>query len=132
MAMYEAKTRGVRVSVTPQFMEAESSPQDGRYFWAYSVEIVNEADETVQLISRHWRITDGDGQIHEVKGPGVVGEQPVLHAGESYSYTSGCPLSTAHGSMVGAYQMVTAKGERFEAAIPAFPLQSPYARVTLH
>lgn len=130
--MYEAKTRGVRVSVTPQFMEAESSPQDGRYFWAYSVEIVNEADETVQLISRHWRITDGDGQIHEVKGPGVVGEQPVLHAGESYSYTSGCPLSTAHGSMVGAYQMVTAKGERFEAAIPAFPLQSPYARVTLH
>jgi ApaG protein len=132
MAMYEAKTRGVRVSVTPQFMEAESSPQDGRYFWAYSVEIVNEADETVQLISRHWRITDGDGQVHEVKGPGVVGEQPVLHAGESYSYTSGCPLSTAHGSMVGAYQMVTAKGERFEAAIPAFPLQSPYARVTLH
>ncbi len=130
--MYEAKTRGVRVSVTPQFLEAESSPQEGRYFWAYSVEIVNEADETVQLISRHWRITDGDGQIHEVKGPGVVGEQPVLHAGESYSYTSGCPLATAHGSMVGAYQMVTANGERFEAAIPAFPLQSPYARVTLH
>jgi ApaG protein len=130
--MYEAVTRGVRVSVTPQFMESESSPADGRFFWAYSVAIVNETDETVQLMTRHWRITDAAGNLQEVKGPGVVGEQPVLRAGESFTYTSGCPLPTAHGSMVGAYSMVTASGERFEAAIPAFPLQSPYAKVTLH
>jgi ApaG protein len=132
MTMYEAKTRGVRVSVTPQFMETESSPQEGRFFWAYSVEIVNEADDTVQLVARHWRITDGDGQVHEVKGPGVVGEQPVLRAGESFTYTSGCPLGTAHGSMAGVYQMVASDGTTFEATIPAFPLQSPYARVTIH
>jgi ApaG protein len=130
--MYTAKTRGVQVSVTPEFMESESSPQDGRFFWAYTVEIVNEAEETVQLVARHWRITDGHGQLHEVRGPGVVGEQPVLRAGESFTYTSGCPLDTPHGSMVGVYEMVTADGAAFEAAIPAFPLQSPYARITLH
>jgi ApaG protein len=130
--MYHAKTRGVHVSVTPQFMEAESSPRDGRFFWAYTVEIVNQADQTVQLVARHWRITDANGQLHEVKGPGVVGEQPVLRVGESYTYTSGCPLDTPHGSMVGAYQMVTESGDAFEAAIPAFPLQSPYAKITLH
>jgi ApaG protein len=130
--MYEAKTRGVRVTVTPQFMESESSPAEGRFFWAYSVEIINEADETVQLMTRHWRITDATGHLQEVKGPGVVGEQPVLRAGESFSYTSGCPLTTAHGSMAGSYRMTTASGESFDAAIPAFPLQSPYAKVTLH
>jgi ApaG protein len=130
--MYEAVTRGVRVSVKPKFMESESSPAEGRFFWAYSVEIVNEADETVQLMARHWRITDATGSLQEVKGPGVVGEQPILQAGESFSYTSGCPLTTAHGSMAGSYRMVTEAGESFEAVIPAFPLQSPYAKVTLH
>ncbi len=130
--MYQATTRGVRVSVTPQFMESESSPAEGRFFWAYSVEIVNEAADTVQLLSRHWRITDGAGNLQEVKGPGVVGEQPVLRAGESYTYTSGCPLATAHGSMVGSYRMRTEAGETFDVAIPAFPLQSPHARMTLH
>ncbi len=130
--MYEANTRGVHVSVTPHFMESESSPRDSRFFWAYTVEIVNEADMTVQLISRHWRITDAHGQLHEIKGPGVVGEQPVLRAGESFKYTSGCPLDTPHGSMVGAYQMVAENGDAFEAAIPAFPLQSPYAKIVLH
>jgi ApaG protein len=130
--MYIATTRGVKVTVKPQFLEAESSPKDDRYFWAYSVEIVNEAAETVQLIARHWRIMDANGQLQEVKGPGVVGEQPVLRAGESYTYTSGCPLSTPHGSMTGSYRMVAESGAAFEADIPAFPLQSPYARVILH
>ncbi len=130
--MYTAKTRGVHVSVTPEFMESESSPGDGRYFWAYTIEIVNEAPVTVQLVARHWRITDAHGQLHEVKGPGVVGEQPVLRSGERFKYTSGCPLDTPHGSMVGAYRMVTEDGDAFDAAIPAFPLQSPYAKITLH
>lgn len=130
--IYVATTRGVRVAVTPRFMEEESSHHDGRYFWAYSVEIVNGADVTIQLLSRHWRISDGNGNQQEVKGPGVVGEQPILRAGESFTYTSGCPLSTPHGSMTGAYLMSTEAGERFEAQIPAFPLQSPYARVTVH
>lgn len=130
--MYCATTRGVQVSVTPQFMESESSHKDQRYFWAYTVEIINGSSETVQLISRHWRITDGHGQLHEVKGPGVIGEQPVLRAGESFTYTSGCPLETPHGSMVGTFSMVTEDGASFDAAIPAFPLQSPYARITLH
>ena len=130
--MYSATTRGVHISVTPSFMESESSPKDNRYFWAYTIDIVNEASQTVQLIARHWRITDGHGQLHEVKGPGVVGEQPVLKAGERFTYTSGCPLDTPHGSMTGVYQMVAEDGASFEAAIPPFPLQSPYARITLH
>jgi ApaG protein len=130
--MYSATTRGVHVSVTPSFMESESSPKDNRYFWAYTIDIVNEAEQTVQLIARHWRITDGHGQLHEVKGPGVVGEQPVLKAGERFTYTSGCPLDTPHGSMTGIFQMVAEDGASFEAAIPPFPLQSPYARITLH
>ncbi len=130
--MYSATTRGVHVSVTPSFMESESSPKDNRYFWAYTIDIVNEADQTVQLIARHWRITDGHGQLHEVKGPGVVGEQPVLKAGERFTYTSGCPLDTPHGSMTGIFQMVAEDGASFEATIPPFPLQSPYARITLH
>ena len=130
--MYSATTRGVHVSVTPSFMESESSAKDNRYFWAYTIDIVNEADQTVQLIARHWRITDGHGQLHEVKGPGVVGEQPVLKAGERFTYTSGCPLDTPHGSMTGIFQMVAEDGASFEATIPPFPLQSPYARNTLH
>jgi ApaG protein len=130
--MYSAKTRGVHVSVTPSFMESESSAKDNRYFWAYTIDIVNEADQTVQLIARHWCITDGHGQLHEVKGPGVVGEQPVLKAGERFTYTSGCPLDTPHGSMTGIFQMVAEDGASFEATIPPFPLQSPYARITLH
>jgi ApaG protein len=130
--MYSATTRGVHVSVTPSFMESESSAKDNRYFWAYTIDIVNEADQTVQLIARHWHITDGHGQLHEVKGPGVVGEQPVLKAGERFTYTSGCPLDTPHGSMTGIFQMVAEDGASFEATIPPFPLQSPYARITLH
>jgi ApaG protein len=125
---YEAVTRHIRVRVTPQFMEDESSPDDGRYFWAYTVDISNEGRETVQLRSRHWRITDGNGRTEEVRGPGVVGKTPVLRAGESFSYTSGCPLGTPSGIMVGSYQMTAEDGTLFNVAIPAFSLDSPHAR----
>jgi ApaG protein len=126
--MYEAVTQGVRVSVTPEFLEDRSSPDDGRYFWAYTVEITNERRETVQLRSRLWRITDGNGRTEEVRGPGVVGQQPVLAAGESFKYTSGCPLTTPSGIMTGAYQMTHEDGKLFSVTIPAFSLDSPYAR----
>lgn len=126
--MYEAVTQGVRVSVTPEFLEDRSSPDDGRYFWAYTVEITNERSETVQLRSRLWRITDGNGRTEEVRGPGVVGQQPVLAAGESFKYTSGCPLTTPSGIMTGAYQMTQEDGKLFSVTIPAFSLDSPYVR----
>jgi ApaG protein len=126
--MYEAVTRGIRVRVTPHYLEEESSPEESRYFWAYTVDIINESNETVQLRSRHWRITDADGRTEEVRGPGVVGHTPVLMPGTAFRYTSGCPLSTPSGIMVGSYQMTTASGELFNVAIPAFSLDSPHAR----
>ena len=125
---YEAVTRQIRVRVTPLFVEDESSPDEGRYFWAYTVDIANEGRETVQLRSRHWRITDGNGHTEEVKGPGVVGKTPILKAGESFSYTSGCPLGTPSGIMVGSYQMTSEDGTLFNVDIPAFSLDSPHAR----
>jgi ApaG protein len=118
--MYEAVTRNIRVSVTPQYLEAESRPEIGKYFWAYTIVIENEGDETVQLRSRYWHITDATGQVQEVRGAGVVGEQPVIEPGGSYSYTSGCPLDAASGIMVGRYQMVSEAGEAFEIDVPAF------------
>ena len=126
--MYEAVTRGVRIRVTPQFLEEESSPEEDRFFWAYTIDISNEGSETVQLRSRHWRITDAEGKTEEVRGPGVVGQTPVLPPGESFRYTSGCPLDTPSGIMVGSYQMTTEAGELFNVAIPAFSLDSPHAR----
>jgi ApaG protein len=125
--MYEAVTRGIRIRVTPQYLEDQSSPEDGEFLWAYTVDIANESDETVQLRSRVWRITDGQGQTEEVRGPGVVGETPVIEPGRSFSYTSGCPLRTPSGIMVGSYQMVDAKGQLFDVQIPAFSLDSPFA-----
>jgi len=124
--MYEAVTKGIRVRVTPQYLEEESSPDDGRYVWAYTIDIVNEGNETVQLKTRHWLITDASGRTEEVRGPGVVGETPVLQPGASFRYTSGCPLTTPSGIMVGTYQMTTAAGGRIEVAIPAFSLDSPH------
>ena len=103
--MYEAVTRGIRVRVTPEFIEDQSSPDESYFVWAYTVEIANEGEETVQLISRHWRITDGRGSLQEVRGPGVVGKTPVLAPGASFRYTSGCPLTTPSGIMAGSYQM---------------------------
>ena len=124
--MYEAVTRGIRVRATPQYMEEESAPEDDRFFWAYTIDISNEGSETVQLRSRHWRITDADGHTEEVRGPGVVGETPVLEPGGAFRYTSGCPLDTPSGIMVGSYQMTTEAGELFNVAIPAFSLDSPH------
>ncbi|KMO15715.1 Co2+/Mg2+ efflux protein ApaG [Methylobacterium platani] len=130
--MYKAETHGISVSVQPRFVEEESSPDSGRYFFAYTVEITNNGSEQVQLRSRHWRIVDGRGEMQEVRGAGVVGKQPVLGPGESFSYTSGCPLTTPDGTMEGTYTMATPDGRSFEAAIPAFSLDSPHVRRVMH
>jgi ApaG protein len=122
---YLAITRGIAVSVEPAYLEANSSPANSQYVWAYRVTLENQGHETVQLLSRHWMITNARGELHEVKGPGVVGEQPVLKPGESYQYTSGCPLNTPWGMMGGSYQMESETGERFDIEIPTFSLDSP-------
>jgi len=130
--MYRATTRGIEVAVTPQFLDERSSPANNYYFWAYTIEIVNHGSETVQLVSRHWRITDASGRVQEVRGPGVVGEQPVLGPGQSFQYTSGVPLPTPSGFMAGSYNMVSTDGERFDIEIPAFSLDSPTGERTLN
>lgn len=124
--MYQATTRGIRVTVQPQYMEERSAPEQNRYFWAYTVEIANIGETQVQLRTRHWRITDARGRVEEVNGPGVIGEEPVLKPGGAFTYTSGCPLTTASGIMAGSYQMEAASGERFNIEIPAFSLDSPH------
>lgn len=125
---YVAETRGVVVRVRPQFLPDQSEPSERRWTWAYRIEIENNSTETVQLISRRWTITDAFGRVEEVKGLGVVGEQPAIRPGEIFSYASGCPLGTPSGTMVGAYTMITDDGDRFEAEIPAFSLDQPQAR----
>lgn len=130
--MYKAVTRGISVTVTPRYLPEESSPEDGRYFFAYTVEIINTSVERVQLKARYWRITDEQGNVQEVRGAGVVGEQPILGPGESFSYTSGCPLPTPSGTMQGKYLMESTTGETFDAEIPAFSLDRPDLRKTLH
>jgi ApaG protein len=125
---YEATTRGLTVRVRPQYLPDQSDPQARRGVWAYFIDIENRSAETVQLLTRRWTITDGRGHVEEVAGPGVVGDQPTLHPGERYSYTSGCPLQTDSGVMVGAYGMITQGGEPFDIAIPAFSLDLPGER----
>jgi ApaG protein len=120
-------TRGVRVRVKGAYVPERSSPPQGHYFFAYHVRISNEGDGTVQLVSRHWVITDGNGHEEQVRGPGVVGEQPVLAPGEAFEYTSFCPLKTPIGSMHGTYQMVTPGGDQFDATIAPFSLAVPTA-----
>jgi ApaG protein len=124
--IYEATTEGITVRVEPSFVEDESTPLHDQYFWAYSVEIYNGGNDRVKLVSRYWLITDSLGRTQEVKGPGVVGEQPVLESGESFRYTSGAPLRTPSGIMQGHYVMELDEGESFEVEIPAFSLDSPY------
>ena len=123
--MYRAVTRKIEVVVEPFYLPDRSDPAENRYFWAYRVTIDNRSEEHVQLLSRYWHITDGLGRIDEVRGPGVVGEQPELDPGDSYQYTSGCPLSTPSGFMVGRYTMRSARGELFDVDIPAFSLDLP-------
>src|SRR5690606_7756127 len=114
------------------YLDAQSEPEEGRYVWAYKVQIENAGPEIVQLRNRYWRITDARGRVKEVRGAGVVGEQPVLHPGESFEYTSGTPLSTDSGIMEGVSEMHTAAGEVFEAKIPAFSIDSPHRRRSLN
>jgi ApaG protein len=120
--MYESVTRNIRVSVRPKYLQSQSRPDDDHFVWAYTITIENRGAEIVTLRSRHWKITDARGRLQEVKGEGVVGEQPTLAPGESFEYTSGVPLATPSGFMVGTYQMETAEGDRFDIAIPAFSL----------
>ena len=122
----EAVTNSVRVEVESQYAAEHSQPFQSQWFFHYTVRITNEGDETVQLLSRHWTITDATGHCEEVKGPGVVGEQPVLAPGESFVYTSGCPLKTSNGVMRGTYSMVTEGGDHFDVEIAPFALQEPY------
>lgn len=130
--MFESRTRDILVSVETRFLENESEPDNQYFVWAYHIRITNLGEETVQLLSRHWIITDGMGRVQEVKGEGVVGEQPVLGPSGSYAYTSGTPLSTPTGMMRGSYLMESRSGERFEIEIPLFSLDSDYAKKILH
>jgi ApaG protein len=130
--MYQAVTRNIEVTVSPRFLPERSSIEKSYYFWAYTVEISNRGKTTVQLKTRHWRITDGFGRLQEVRGPGVVGEEPVLEPGATFEYTSGVPLPTPSGFMVGTYGMVSADGEHFDIAIPAFSLDGPEAKRTIN
>ena len=126
MFMSEAVTRGVRVRVKSMYDAERSRPAQNQWFFLYTIRISNEGGQTVQLLTRHWIITDAAGHVEEVRGPGVVGEQPILAPGESFEYTSGCPLTTPFGSMKGTYQMVTRDGECFDAEIAEFELSEPY------
>lgn len=123
--MYRAVTRGIEVTVEPFYLDERSNPEQAQYFWAYRVTIDNQSDAFAQLLTRYWQITDANGHIEEVRGPGVVGDQPELNPGDSYQYTSGCPLTTSSGVMVGRYTMRTEQGELFDVAIPAFSLDLP-------
>jgi ApaG protein len=122
---HEATTRDVTVRVSVSYLPEQSEPAHGRWFWAYHIRIENDGDEAVQLLTRHWVITDGRGGQEEVRGDGVVGDQPIIDPGESYDYVSGCPLKTPSGTMEGSYGMVDMDGAPFDVAIPLFPLQSP-------
>ena len=122
----EAVTRGIKVHVESEYAPERSQPSQNQWFFLYTITITNVGEDTVQLLSRHWIITDGAGHVEEVKGPGVVGEQPVLGPGEAFTYTSGCPLGTPFGKMEGTYQMVSKGGEHFDINIAPFTLSEPY------
>ena len=130
--MYQQMTNSVEITVQPFYLDEQSEPDENHYVWGYHVTIHNQSGLTVRLLNRYWRITDGLGKIQEVRGPGVVGEQPILAPGESFEYTSGCPLSTPSGFMAGYYEMEVDGGERFEAEIPTFSLDDPNQQVSLN
>ncbi|MGE0733416.1 MAG: Co2+/Mg2+ efflux protein ApaG [Alphaproteobacteria bacterium] len=130
--MFSEITRSIRVTVKPVYLDDQSSPDEGHFVWAYHVRIENEGGDVVQLLNRHWRITDAHGKTQEVRGPGVIGEQPVLAPGQAFEYTSGTPLPTPSGFMVGTYEMVTRTGERFDVRIPMFSLDSPHQPSRVH
>lgn len=130
--MYAETTRSIRITVKPVYLEDQSSPTESHFVWAYHIKIENGGASTVQLLNRYWRITDALGRVQEVRGAGVVGEQPVLKPGEAFEYTSGTPLSTPSGFMVGTYEMETTEGERFDVKVPLFSLDSPHQKRQVH
>ena len=129
---FEETTRNIKIAVEPDFLEDQSDPEENRYLWSYRVTIENKSELTVQLLSRFWRITDGRGRVREVRGDGVIGEQPVIAPGRAFEYTSGAPLETPSGFMTGTYHMRASSGESFEVGIPMFNLESPYAARRMH
>lgn len=130
--MYKLTSRSITINVEPTYLDDESEPDRSYYLWSYTINIENLGEAPVQLRSRYWRITDANGRVQEVRGDGVVGEQPVLNPGEAFEYTSGVPLSTPSGIMVGAYVMEYSSGESFTVEIPAFSLDSPFDRHRIH
>lgn len=130
--MFQRTTREIKVTVRPAYLEDQSAPDSSHFFWAYTVLIENGSASTVLLRARYWRIIDANGRTIEVKGAGVVGQQPILRPGESFEYKSGTPLETPSGMMLGAYQMQTADGEAFQVDIPVFPLDSPHEARRAH
>ena len=126
--MYEKTTRNLTVFVEPQYLENQSNPDESKFVWSYTIIVRNTGAETIKLLTRHWIITDGLGRKQEVRGDGVVGEQPVLPPRTQFQYTSGCPLNTSSGVMEGSYGMINQKGEYFDIAIPAFSLDSPHEK----
>jgi ApaG protein len=132
LPVYSETTNDVNVTVYPIYLESQSTPDENHFLWAYHVRIENKGDKTIQLRSRYWRITDSLGRTQEIHGGGVVGEQPILEAGDVFEYTSGTPLVTPSGIMVGTYKMESETGEIFDVAVPAFSLDSPYQPITLN
>ena len=130
--MYSRVTRDIEITVLPEFVPERSDEEHGQFFWAYTVEIANQGQSVVQVTPRHWQITDANGRLEEVKGKGIVGEQPVLKPGESFRYTSGCPLPTPSGFMVGSYRVVEESGTVFDAEIPMFSLDRPSSKRVLN
>ena len=130
--MYSKKTKKINITVNPYFLDDQSEPEDQHFVWAYQVTIYNQSKEKVQLKNRYWKIIDSNGSEQEVRGEGVVGEQPILNPGEKFEYTSGTPLSTPSGFMGGYYEMETNEGKKFDAIIPQFSLDSPFVKNKLN
>lgn len=127
--MFSKTTHSIKVTAMPKFLDQHSEPDEDHFVWAYTIQLENYGDETVQLMNRHWKITDAHGLTQEVHGEGVIGEQPVLKPGEAFRYTSGTALGTSSGIMLGEYEMVTPEGETRMVEVPAFSLDSPYQTV---
>ena len=130
--VYAETTLGITVEVSPTFLEDQSQPENNHYVWAYTIAVINDGDDTVQLTERAWEITDANGSVERVSGPGVVGEQPILNPGDSFSYTSGCPLKTSSGFMAGYYTMRRVDGSEFAVKVPTFSLDLPGARIRVN
>jgi ApaG protein len=130
--MYSATTNAITVTVNPVYLDDQSDPDESHFVWAYQVRIENNGQNTIQLRSRYWNITDANGLVQEVRGDGVVGEQPILEPGEAFEYTSGTPLQTPSGIMLGSYQMETEDGDWIDVKVPAFSLDSPHQAISLN